>query len=55
LIITDQQRINYKGREYAFGEENDVWVAQVTVPLLKYYQREVLFKDFGIEVLVPKE
>ena len=55
LIITDQQRINYKGREYAFGEENDVWVAQVTVPLLKYYQREILFKDFGIEMLVPKE
>ena len=55
LIITDQQRINYKGREYAFGEENDVWVSQVTVPLLKYYQREILFKDFGIEVLVPKD
>jgi hypothetical protein len=55
LIITDQQRINYKGREYAFGEENDVWVAQVTVPLLKYYQRKILFKDIGIEVLVPTE
>jgi hypothetical protein len=55
LIITDQQRINYKGREYAFGEENDVWVSNVTVPLLKYYQREMLFKGFGIEVLVPKE
>jgi hypothetical protein len=55
LIITDQQRINYKGREYAFGEENDVWVAQVTVPMLKYYQREILFKDLGIEVLIPKD
>jgi hypothetical protein len=55
LIITDQQRINYKGREYAFGEENDVWVAQVTAPLLKHYQRDTLFKDIGIEVLVPKE
>ncbi len=55
LIITDQQRINYKGREFAFGEENDVWVAQVTVPLLKNYQREILFKDIGIEVLIPKE
>ena len=55
LIITDQQRINYKGREYPFGEENDVWVAQVTVPLLRNYQREILFKDIGIEVLVPKE
>jgi hypothetical protein len=55
LIITDQQRINYKGREYAFGEENDVWVSEVTVPLLKYYQREKLFSDIGIEVLIPKD
>ena len=55
LIVTDQQRINYKGREYAFGEENDVWVAEVTVPLLKYYQREELFNDIGIEVLIPKD
>jgi hypothetical protein len=55
LIITDQQRINYKGRDYPFGEENDVWVAQVTVPLLKYYQREVLLREIGIEILVPKE
>jgi hypothetical protein len=55
LIITDQQRINYKGRDYSFGEENDIWVAQVTVPILKHYQREVLFRELGIEVMVPKE
>jgi len=55
LIITDQQRINYKGRESPFGEENDVWVTEVTVPLLKYYQREVLFKELGIEILSPRD
>ena len=55
LIITDQQRINYKGRELPFGEENDIWVTEVTVPLLKYYQREVLFKELGIEILAPRE
>ena len=55
LIITDQQRINYKGRDFPFGEENDIWVTEVTVPILKYYQREVLFKELGIEILAPRE
>jgi hypothetical protein len=55
LIITDQQRINYKGRDFPFGEENDICVTEVTVPILKYYQREVLFKELGIEILAPRE
>ena len=54
LIVTDPQRINYKGREFSFGEENDAWVARVTEPLLAFYQKETSFKGLGIEVYVPK-
>lgn len=54
LIVSDPQRVNYKGRDFSFGEENDAWVARVTEPLRSYYQREKAFKDLGIEVYAPK-
>ncbi len=54
LIVTDPQRINYKGREFSFGEENDAWVSRVTEPLRAYYHRAKSFKNLGIEVYEPK-
>jgi len=53
LIITDPMKDVLKGKEYSFGEENDVWVKRVTRPTLDRYQRRELFKQFGIEVLEP--
>jgi hypothetical protein len=55
LIITDQVNENLKGRDYSFGEENDVWARRVASPLLAYYQREESFKRLGIEVLAPRQ
>jgi len=54
LIISDPMRGSIKGREYPFGEENDVWVERVIEPTLEVYQSQVLFKNMGIEVLAPK-
>lgn len=54
LIISDQQGNRLKGSEFAFGEENDVWVTRVAQPLLENYRRKDLLKSFGIEVLEPR-
>lgn len=54
LIVSDPMRGSFKGQEYSFGEENDVWVKRVILPTLAEYQSRVLFKNMGIEVLVPK-
>lgn len=54
MIVSDPVRETLKGSDEMFGEENDVWVNRVTKPLLTYYQEADLFKQFGIEVLVPK-
>jgi hypothetical protein len=53
LIITDPMKDVLKGKEYSFGEENDVWVKLVIRPTLNRYQSRELFKGFGIEVLEP--
>jgi hypothetical protein len=53
LIITDPMRDVLKGKEFSFGEENDVWVKRVIRPTLDQYQRRELFRGFGIEVLEP--
>jgi hypothetical protein len=54
LIISDPLRDSFKGSEYSFGEENDVWVLRVAQPLLETYQRAEMFRGLGIEVLEPK-
>ena len=54
LIISDPLRDTFKGSEYSFGEENDVWVARVAQPLLESYQRAEVFRGLGLEVLEPK-
>lgn len=54
LIITDPMKDVLKGKSDSFGEENDVWVRRVVRPTLASYQRKVLFKELGIEILEPK-
>jgi hypothetical protein len=54
LIVSDPLRDTFKGSEYSFGEENDIWVARVARPLLESYQRAEVFKGLGVEVLEPK-
>jgi len=54
MIVSDREREIFKGSDEMFGEENDVWVNRVTQPLLAYYQEAELFRQFGIEILMPK-
>lgn len=54
LIVTDTLPESFMGREFYFGEENDLWVERVSYPLLESYQRKEWFHRFGIEVLEPK-
>ncbi|MBN1264767.1 MAG: hypothetical protein JXA25_04690 [Anaerolineales bacterium] len=53
LIISDPLPIIYKGSETIFGEENDLWVEQVSVPILQYYEPVQEFKGLGIWLLAP--
>jgi hypothetical protein len=55
LIILDPQEIQYYGRTRAFGEENDLWVREISVPLLCYYKAGVTFDPFPVTLYVPRE
>ena len=53
LIVSDPVSIVWKGRKYSFGEENDAWVRNVSVPLLEWYQPVHKFDDVGVWLLAP--
>jgi hypothetical protein len=54
LIVSEPLKVNLKGSEYSFGEENDVWVKWVSKPLLCYYEPIETFKRVRVELLVPR-
>jgi hypothetical protein len=53
LIVSDPMPIVWKGRAYSFGEENDAWVQNITVPLLEWYQPVIELDDVGVWLLFP--
>jgi hypothetical protein len=42
------------GRWHNFGDENNVWVTEVTTPLLCYYEPATTFQTFDITIYVPR-
>jgi hypothetical protein len=54
LIVSEPLKAVYKGPEYSFGEENDVWVKRVVEPILCYYQPQTTLREVQTELLVPK-
>jgi hypothetical protein len=54
LIITEPLKPNYKGRSVPFGDENDVYVRDVAIPVLCYYEPIKRFSKLPIQLLVPK-
>ena len=54
LIISDPLRLPIKDSEYGFGEENNAWVKWVAVPILCYYEPDKTFKEFRIQLLIPR-
>jgi hypothetical protein len=55
LIVSDPLYVVYQGPKIAFGEENDAWVEEVTVPVLDSYKPVVRFDEHLIWLLVPKD
>jgi hypothetical protein len=55
VIASGEQLINYQGREYEFGEENDTWVKEVSEPLLCYYEATVDLMGTNLVLYVPRE
>jgi hypothetical protein len=54
LIIAEPQFLNYQGRNYPFGNENDTWVKWVSTPLLQYYKPIWSENENNLEAYVPK-
>lgn len=55
LIISEPLKIPIQDSTYRFGEENNAWVTWVSTPILCYYEEKILFKEIGIQLLIPKE
>jgi hypothetical protein len=54
LIVSDPLTIVFQGSKKAFGEENDAWVEEVTIPLLEHYVPYMKFDEHYIWLLKPK-
>ena len=54
LIISEPLETKYKGRSVQFGDENDVYVRQVSIPVLCYYEPVKTISQFPIQLLMPK-
>ena len=54
LIISEPLVAKYKGRGKPFGDENDVYVRQVTEVVLCYYEPVKRITKFPIQLLMPK-
>ena len=55
MIVADNQNIHYYGKTGVFGEENDLWVQEVSIPMLCYYYPVSQPGDLGIALFVPRE
>jgi hypothetical protein len=53
-IVSHILYIVHKARTEAFGEENDVWVNQVSEPILCYYEPILILSRVKLEVLAPR-
>jgi hypothetical protein len=55
MIVSDPLYIVFQGSKVAFGEENDAWVEQVTIPILEYYEPVAKFDKVLVWLLAPIE
>jgi hypothetical protein len=53
-IVLDAQNVHLYGRTHTFGEENDLWVQDVSIPLLCYYEIPQAFNGLSTVVYVPR-
>lgn len=53
-IVSEPLKIQYQGRSRPFGEENDVWVERVSIPVLCYYEPVKTLEGAPIQILEPR-
>lgn len=54
-IVSGEQPTTFQGSAYAFGEENDAWVKEVSEPVLCYYHKVEEFEGLHLVLYVPRE
>jgi hypothetical protein len=54
LIVVDHLSTAFQGRGHGFGEENDAWVREVSLPILCWYEPSLHLEVPRLEFLVPK-
>ena len=54
-IIVDPLSYRLLGKNYSFGEENNVWVKRVMKPILCNYQEDIVFSEDQIAIYTPQE
>jgi hypothetical protein len=54
LIVVDRLSTARQGRSHNFGEENDAWVTEVSLPLLCSYEFSARFDRPPVDLLVPR-
>ncbi len=54
LIIISKQYLNFKGADVAFPEENNAWVKNIAIPLMKYYTPITWLRYTDTEIYVPR-
>jgi len=55
VIVVDPLATGFQGRAHGFGEENDAWVREVSIPMLCYYEVAETFSDTRVQILHPRE
>jgi hypothetical protein len=55
VIVSDPLRIQFQGRQRAFGEENDAWVQHVSIPILCHYVPVFESAAPPVQILLPKD
>jgi hypothetical protein len=55
LIVIEPLKVTYKGRDVAFGDENDAYVRWVSEPILCSYEPFKTISKMSIQLLAPRE
>jgi hypothetical protein len=54
LIVVDRLTTAFQGRRHNFGEENDAWVREVSLPLFCWYELSARLDQPPVDLLVPR-
>lgn len=55
LIVTEPLKVNLKGSEGEFSDENDLWVIWVSQPTLCFYEPVMTDRVVDVQLLVPRQ